>query len=132
METWRRHRALSAAGLPESKLPLQTAFIFNQELQGAATSCSPGKSQMGKKGTSCYIHPLAKVEKLSNKKQLSLVDEDLLQSKGCAHFSSLFSTTEKCQRASGSRELLPLLYPDKEVSPATAFSDLSSKRKMSK
>lgn len=66
------------AGLPESNLPLQTTFIFNQGLQGAATSCSPGKPQEGKKGTGCYIHLPAKVEKLSHGKQLPLEEEGLL------------------------------------------------------
>lgn len=80
-----------------------------------------GSLRWERKGTSCHIHPLAKVEKLSKGKWLPLEDEDLLQSKGCVHFSFLFSTTEKCQRANGSQELLPLLYLDKNVSPSTAF-----------
>lgn len=84
-----------AAGLAEYKLPLQTAFIFSQELQRAAMSHSSGKTLARKKATSCYIHPLAKVEKLSNGKQLPLEVGDLLQSKGCAHFSSFFSAIEK-------------------------------------
>lgn len=112
-----------AAGLAEYKLPLQTAFIFSQELQRAATSHSPGKTGR-KKVTSCYVHLLAKVEKLSNGKQLPLEIGDLLQYKGCAHFFSFCSAIEKCQGASGSQEFVALLYVDKGVSPARAFSNL--------
>lgn len=70
-----------AAGLAEYKLPLQIAFIFSQELQRAAMSHSPGKTlaRKKKKATSCYIQPLAEVEKLSNAKQLPLEAGDLLQ-----------------------------------------------------
>lgn len=39
----------TAAGLAEYKLLLQTAFIFSQGLQKAATSHSPGKTLAGKK-----------------------------------------------------------------------------------
>lgn len=118
-----------AAGLAEYKLSLQIAFIFSQELQRVAISHPPGMIQAGKKATSCCIHPLAKVEKLINGKQLPLETGDLLQSKGCAHFFSFFSSIKKLQRANGSQELLAFIYADKGVSPAITFSDLSSQRK---
>lgn len=74
-------RALSPPCSRAARIQIASAnhIYLNQGLRGAAMSCSAGKFQEGKKkGTGCYIHPLAKAEKLSKGKQLPLEDEDLL------------------------------------------------------
>lgn len=96
-------------------------FIFNPGLQGAATSRSSGKSQVGKKRNKLSHSPPGKSWKVEQWEATSIGRWGFAPIQRLAHFSFLFSTTEKCQRANGSQELLPLLYLDKEVSPSTAF-----------
>lgn len=118
-----------AAGLAEYKLPLQTAFIFSQELQRAAMSHPPGKTQAGKKQQAVTFTPWQKLKSWSTGSSFHWRLGTCSDPKVVLISLPSFLPSKKRQRASGSQKFLAFYYTDKAVSPAMAFSDLLQKTK---